>query len=90
MEWTVVTVIVALAGLIISVATPLVKNTKAMTELTVGIKVLNEQIKHLEEYNMDEHKDLQDQLDKHDEKITDHETRLTVIEKTGTSAHAIP
>ena len=39
-EWTVVTVIIAVAGLIGTVAVPLTKNTKAMTRL-------GEQINHL-------------------------------------------
>ena len=81
MEWTVVTVIVVIVGLIISVATPLVKSTKAMTELTVNIKVLNEQLEKIENGNDEDHKDFQEQLDEHDDKIADHETRITVIEK---------
>ena len=81
MEWTVVTVIVVIVGLIISVATPLVKSTKAMTELTVNVKALNETLEKLEVQNKDEHKDFQEQLDEHDDKLADHETRITVIEK---------
>lgn len=45
MEWTVVSVIVVIAGLIGTVAVPLSKNTKAMTQLS-------ERINHLV-YRMD-------------------------------------
>ena len=82
MEWTVVTVIVVIVGLVISIATPLIKNTKAMTELTVSIRMLNDQVKRMEDHNESEHKELQEQLDHHDDKINNHETRLTLIEKT--------
>ena len=82
MEWTVVTVLIAIVGFVIAVSTPLIKNTRAMTELTVTLGILNEQIKRMEMKNEDEHKDFQEQLDEHDDKINDHETRLTVIEKT--------
>lgn len=34
MEWTVVTVMIAIAGLMGTVALPLTKNTKAMTQLS--------------------------------------------------------
>ncbi len=81
MEWTVVTVLISIVGFVIAISTPLIKNTRAMTELTVSISVLNEQIKKMEERNDEEHKDFQAQLDEHDDQIQDHETRLTVIEK---------
>ena len=37
MEWTAVTVIIAIAGLIGTVAVPLTKNTNAMTPLSESI-----------------------------------------------------
>jgi len=82
-EWTVVTVIVVIVGLIVSVATPLVKSTKAMTELTVNLKVLNEHLTTLEAQNRTEHKYLLDHLDAHDDKIAEHETRISVMERSG-------
>jgi len=83
MEWTIVTVLIAIVGFVIAVSTPLIKNTRAMTELTVILSTVSEQIKKMEMENAAEHKDFQEQLDEHDDKIADHETRLTVIEKTG-------
>lgn len=82
-EWTVVTVIVVIVGLIISVATPLVKSTKAMAELTVNLRVLNEHLEKMDDQNRNEHKYLLDHLDEHDEKLAEHETRITLIEHTG-------
>ncbi len=53
MEWTVVTVIIAIVGLIGTVAVPLGKNTKAMTQLA-------EQINHLNFRITDDEKDFND------------------------------
>ena len=50
-EWTVVTVIIAIVGLIGTVAVPLSRNTKAMTSL-------GEQIKHLTYRMSEDEKDL--------------------------------
>lgn len=86
-EWTVVTVIIALVGLLGTVAVPLTKNTKAMTRL-------GEQINHLL-FRIDrDEKDLTDfktkaaarhekifkQLDAHDGRINDHEHRIKDLE----------
>lgn len=86
-EWTVVTVVIALVGLLGTVAVPLTKNTKAMTRL-------GEQINHLL-FRIDrDEKDLTDfktkaaarhekifkQLDAHDGRINDHEYRIRDLE----------
>ena len=87
-EWTVVTVIIAIVGLIGTVAVPLSRNTKAMTSL-------GEQIKHLTYRMSEEEKDLEafkakaserlktifGELDKHGEQLTDHEHRIKDLEQ---------
>ena len=80
-EWTVVGVIVVLVGLFISIYTPLSKNTKAMTELTVTMKVLSEKISKIEDENIKAHRRLWEHEDKQDDTLNDHETRLKIIEK---------
>ena len=80
-EWTVVSVIVVLIGLFISIYTPLSKNTKAMTELTVTMRILSEKISKIEDENVKAHRRLWVHEDKQDEQLNDHETRLQIIEK---------
>lgn len=52
---------------------------KPIINLNVNIQKLTDAIENL---NLD-FKDLKREVDKHDEVITDHETRLSVLEKTG-------
>lgn len=87
-EWTVVTVIVSLLGLIGTVAVPLSRNTKAMTSLCEQIKHLNyrmgEEEKDLEMFKAkaaERHKTIFGELDKHGEQLTDHEHRIKDLEK---------
>ncbi len=80
-EWGVVGVIVTLIGLFIAVYTPMSKNTKAMAELTSTLKMLNTQFDKFREDNHDSHKRLWEHNEAQDEKIADHDKRLTVIEK---------
>ncbi len=88
-EWGVVTVVIALVGLISTVAVPLSKNTKAMTQLSGQIELLAYRIKEEEnnleafkEKSADRHEKIFNQLDEQSERLTDHENRITNLEKT--------
>lgn len=88
-EWGVVTVVIALVGLIGAVAVPLSKNTKAMTQLSGQIELLAYRIKEEEnnleafkEKSADRHEKIFNQLDEQSERLTDHENRITNLEKT--------
>ena len=69
MEWTVVSVIVVIVGLIGTVAVPLAKNTKAMTQLS-------ERINHLV-FRMEREESALGEL----KTIIEHEIRIYALER---------
>lgn len=86
-EWTIVTVIIAIVGLIGTVAVPLMKNTKAMTQLYEQLKLLayriGEEEKDLEEFKKkasDRNEKIFTELDEHTERLGDHEHRIQNLE----------
>lgn len=88
MEWTTVTVIIALVGLIVTVTTPLIRLNSNITRLTVildGIKAeLEEQKKALSAQKADSresHRRLWAHNDEQDNTLNDHETRIRVLEQ---------
>lgn len=88
MEWTTVTVIISLVGLIVTVTTPLIKLNSNITRLTVildGIKAeLEEQKKALSAQKADSresHRRLWAHNDEQDNILNDHETRIRVLEQ---------
>lgn len=88
-EWGVVTVLIALVGLISTVAVPLSKNTKAMTQLSGQIELLAYRIKEEEnnleafkEKSADRHEKIFNQLDEQSDRLADHENRIINLEKT--------
>ena len=84
-EWTVVGVIVVLVGLFFTIYTPMSKstkeNTKAMTELTVTLRVLGDKLNKFDEDNTRSHRRLWNHEEQQDKMLNDHETRLQIIEK---------
>lgn len=86
-EWNIVTVVVVIVGLIGTVAAPLVKNTRAMTQLSGEIKNLIYRIEQNEK-ETDElkvkassrHKEIFERLDEQGEKINNHEGRISALE----------
>lgn len=87
LEWTVVTVIIAIVGLIGTVAVPLQKNTKAMTQLSERISHLvyrmDEDEKDLEDFKSkaaDRHKQIFNRLDENRVELINHEGRITALE----------
>lgn len=88
MEWTVVSVLIAIVGLIFTVAKPLTKNTKAMTQLSGRIDNLtyriSEEEKDLDAFkrkSADKHEKIFGQLNDHENKLINHEGRIYALEK---------
>lgn len=59
------------------------ENTKAMTELTVTMRIIGDQLSKFDEDNSKSHKRIWEHNDHQDHILNDHETRLQIIEKDG-------
>lgn len=70
MEWTVVTVIIALVGLFMAVGRPIITLNSSITHLQDTIDDLRENIKVLT-----------GRTDSQEEKLQDHETRISILEE---------
>lgn len=88
MEWTTVTVVIALVGLIGTVTTPLIKLNSSITKLNVTLDTikgeLEEQKKALSAQKADSresHRRLWAHNDEQDTTLNDHETRIRVLEQ---------
>lgn len=81
MEWTVVVVLIALVGLVISVLTPAIKLNTSVTKLSTLVDSLNGKLSTMETNNADAHRRIWNELDGQKETLHQHETRITVLEK---------
>ena len=88
MEWTTVTVIIAIVGLIATVTTPLIKLNSNITRLNVVLdsikSELEEQKKALcaqQADSRESHRRLWAHNDEQDTTLNDHETRIRVLEQ---------
>lgn len=81
MEWTVVTVIIALVGLFVAVGAPIIRQTKTMTKLDSTMETLSSKLIELESKNSDSHRRIWDHNEKQDEQIHDHEIRIVKLEE---------
>lgn len=70
MEWTVVTVIIALVGLFMTVGKPIITLNGSITHLQDAIDELREDIKVLT-----------GRTDSQEKKLQDHETRISILEE---------
>ena len=70
MEWTVVTVIIALVGLFMTVGKPVITLNSSITRLHDAINELREDIKVLTS-----------RTDNQEERLQDHETRISILEE---------
>lgn len=78
---SVVLVLVIIVGLFFTIYTPMKQNVKAMTELTCTMKLLSDKLTALESNNTDSHRRIWDKEDEQDEKLSDHEKRISIMEK---------
>lgn len=81
MEWTTVTVLIAVVGLIATVLTPAIKLNTSVTKLATLVDSLNNKISTSESNNSDAHRRIWNELDGQKETLNQHETRITVLEK---------
>lgn len=87
MEWTVVSVIVVIVGLIGTVAVPLSKNTKAMTQLSEKINHLvyrmdkdEDELSDFKSKSAEKHRLIFDTLGEHQKSLINHESRIYALE----------
>ena len=80
-EWTVVTVIVTLAGLLAVLIKPLISLNGTITRLTEVVRRLEESMAELADKNSRSHDKLWERVEEHEDTISRHETRLAILEK---------
>ena len=80
-EWTVVTAIIALVGLLTAVVKPLISLNGTITRLTEAVSRLQDNISELTDRNSEGHSRLWLKSGEHDEKLGAHETRLRILEE---------
>lgn len=91
-EWVVVTVIIALAGLIITVTTPVVKLNKTITKLEMLLASmketherdraeLKEDLAVQKDRNSESHRRIYGRLDVHENKIEEHDKEIMLIKE---------
>ena len=91
MQWTVVTVIIALTGFVIAISSPLIKNikeratetkenTQAMTQLTMSVQNLSEKILLFQNNNTQSHRRLWQHNDKQDKELDQLIKKVTILE----------
>ena len=76
MDWTVIAGVAALVGLIGGIVAPMLKLNTSITQLTVVVNGLAKGFDKLTDKNDCAH-------EKINEKLDDHETRITLIEHSG-------
>ena len=80
MTWEIFLGIVALVGFCVTIATPLMKLSKTMTELNVNMQNLNQAMNILTANNTESHIRIWAHNEEQDEKLENHEKRITKIE----------
>lgn len=88
MEWTVVTVVVALVGLFLTVGTPVLKLNSNIVRLNASIDALREkterneaELKDQKLHASESHRRIWEHNEEQDKQISDHENRITLLEK---------
>lgn len=75
--------LVTLLGLVLavfSVITPIIKLTKTMAELTIGVQALKDSLNNIISKNHDAHSRMWEHNKRQDEVINDHDKRISVVE----------
>lgn len=80
MTWEIFLGIVALVGFCITIATPLMKLSRTMTELNINMQNLNDAMAELTQHNTESHRRIWNHNEEQDDKIQNHEQRITKIE----------
>lgn len=80
-EWGVVGVIISLVGLFLTVGKPIIKLTSTISKLDDTCERLDEQFRDFEINNKDGHRRIWKHNEEQDDKINDHEKRITLLEE---------
>ena len=81
-KWDVVIVIASLISMFLAVLTPIIKLNTTITKLNASIAALGEKMNDINSENKHQHDDLFGKCRDFGEAISNHETRITVIEQT--------
>ena len=76
MEWVVVTVIIAIVGLITTVARPIVTLTQSITKLTTVVDRLEADLQEQRTHSRESHAKIWQHNEEQDERLDEHERRL--------------
>ena len=80
-EWSIVTVIIALVGLIVTAAKPLMQVNSTMVHLSEQMQSLTDKLSDFSERNTKSHERIWKHNDEQDAVLDDHEHRITVLEE---------
>jgi predicted nucleic acid-binding Zn-ribbon protein len=80
-EWTVVTVIAVLAGLLGAIIKPIIRLNTTLTKLTESVNALEKNIAAMNDKNGEAHEKLWRKSDEHEQRLSRHETRLGILEQ---------
>lgn len=87
MEWTVVTVLIALVGLFLTVGKPILNLNNNIVKLNMSLDALRERTERHEKdlteqksHSHEAHQRLWEHNDQQDEKLNDHEARIGILE----------
>ena len=80
MEWTAVTVLIALFGFVATLLKPIVSLTRSITSLTVVVERLEAELRNQEEHSREGRRRLWEHNDEQDRRLDDHEQRLGKLE----------
>lgn len=80
MEWTTVTVIIALVGLGAAIIRPIVSLTQSITKLTVVVEGMSAELKQQKQHTKESHQRIWTHNDEQDKTLEDHERRIGNLE----------
>ena len=78
MPWS---LLISAAALILTIITAVWKLSAVITKNTTAVENLSDKMTTFSKTNEKEHAEFEKELDEHDHKLQDHETRITLIEK---------
>lgn len=80
-EWDIVTVLAAVVGLFAAVGAPVIRLNATMTRLSALVEQLEKKVEKQGTESKESHRRLWAHNDEQDEKLNDHEKRITILER---------
>lgn len=81
MEWTVVTVVIALVGLGAAIVKPIVSLTRSITSLTVVVERVEKELASQARHSEQSHRRIWAKNEEQDGRLDDHEMRIDRLER---------